>query len=104
MQFTQRLADAVPVGLGLGRSTVDVSHHHQTVGEEAAVHGRDRHGHGQAFTVEMLEQLDLPSEICVASRTEAADRKLPSDPYAPDIIGNAAGEAFDASRIGPPER
>jgi len=52
----------------------------------------------------MLEQRDLPSEICVASRTEATDRKLPSDPYAPDIIGNAAGEAFDASRIGPPER
>jgi predicted dinucleotide-binding enzyme len=31
-----------------------VGHHHQTVGEQPAVRRRDRHRHGQAFTVEVL--------------------------------------------------
>jgi hypothetical protein len=63
MQLAERLGYPTPVCLRLGRSALHVGHHHQTVGEQPAVRGRDRHRHGQTRTVEVLEQLGLPREI-----------------------------------------
>ena len=36
-------------------AVASTGHHHQTVGEQPAVRRRDRHRHGQTFTVEVLE-------------------------------------------------
>ena len=66
MQLAERVGHATPVGLRLGRSALHVGHHHQTVGEQPAVRRRDRHRHGQTFTVEVLQELGLPREISVA--------------------------------------
>ena len=60
MQPAERVGHATPVGLRLGRSALHVCHHHQTVREQPAVRRRDRHRHGQTFTVEVLEELGLP--------------------------------------------
>ena len=75
MQLAERVGHATPVGLRLGRSALHVGHHHQTVGEQPAVRRRDRHRHGQPFTVEVLEELGLPREIGVAPGTETTDRE-----------------------------
>jgi hypothetical protein len=73
MQLAERVGHATPVGLRLGWSTLDVGHHHQTIGEQPAVCRRDRHRHGQTFTVEVLEKLGLPREIRVAPGAETSD-------------------------------
>src|SRR4029453_9912195 len=75
-------------------------------GEQPAVRRRDRHRHGQAFTVEVLEELGLPREISVAPGTETTDREVPVDAHAPHVIGDSASEPFDASEVftPPPER
>src|SRR5262249_20864759 len=89
----------------LGRSALHVGHHHQTVGEQPAVRRRERHRHGQTFTVEVLEELGLPREISVAPGTETTDREVPVDAHAPHVIGDSASERFDASDVftPPPE-
>ena len=79
MQPAERVGHATPVGLRLGRSALHVCHHHQTVREQPAVRRRDRHRHGQTFTVEVLEELGLPREISVAPGTETTDREVPVD-------------------------
>src|SRR6188474_2904156 len=66
-----------PVGLRLRRSALRIGHYHQTVGEQPAVRRRDRHRHGQTFTVEVLEELRLPREISLAPGTETTDREVP---------------------------
>jgi hypothetical protein len=83
VQLAERFGHATPVGLRLGRSALDVGHHHHTVCEQPAVRGRNRHWHGQACTVEVLEELGLPREISVAPGTETTDGKLPVDAHAP---------------------
>src|SRR5438552_17240662 len=99
MQLAKRVGHATPVGLRLGRSALHVGHHHDTVGEQPAVRGRDRHRHGQTFTVEVLEELDLPREISVAPGAETTDRKVPVDAHAPHVVGDPASERFDASDV-----
>ena len=99
MQLAERVGHATPVGLRLGRSALDVGHHHQTVGEQPAVRRRDRHRHGQTFTVEVLEELGLPREISVAPGTETTDREVPVDAHAPHVVGHSASERFDASDV-----
>ena len=51
---------------------------------------RDRHRHGQTFTVEVLEELGLPREISVAPGTETTDREVPVDAHAPHVVGDSA--------------
>src|SRR5204862_4738574 len=100
----ERLGHATPVGLCLGRSALQVGHHHHTIGEQPAVRGRDRHRHGQTFTVEMLEELGLPREIGVAPGAETTDREAPIDAHAPDVVGYPASERFDAGYVFAPLR
>ena len=99
MQLAERVGHATPVGLRLRRSALHVGHHHQTVGEQPAVRGPDRHRHGQTFTVEVLEELGLPREISVASGTETTDREVPVDVHAPHVVGDSVSERFDASDV-----
>ena len=99
MQPAERVGHATPVGLRLGRSALHVGHHHQTVREQPAVRRRDRHRHGQTFTVEVLEELGLPREISVAPGTETTDREVPVDAHAPHVVGDSASEWFDASYV-----
>ena len=99
MQLAERVGHATPVGLSLGRSALHLCHHHQTVREQPGVCGRDRHRHGQTFTVEVLEELRLPREISVAPGTETTDREVPVDAYAPHIVGDSASQRFDASYV-----
>ena len=99
MQPAERVGHATPVGLRLGRSALHVCHHHQTVHEQPAVRRRDRHRHGQTFTVEVLEELGLPREISVAPGTETTDREVPVDAHAPHVVGDSASEWFDASYV-----
>ena len=88
-----------PVALRLGRSALHVGHHHQTVGEQPAVRSRDRHRHGQTFTIKVLEELGLPREISVAPGTQTTDREVPVDAHAPHVVGAAASERLDASDV-----
>jgi hypothetical protein len=99
MQLAERVGHATPVGLRLGRSALHVGHHHQTVGEQPAVRRRDRHRHGQTFTVQVLEELGLPREISVAPGTETTDREVFVDAHAPHVVGDSASERFDASDL-----
>jgi hypothetical protein len=99
MQPTERVGHATPVGLRLGRSALYICHHDQTVREQPTVRRRDRHRHGQTFTVEVLEELGLPREIRVAPGTETADREVPVDAHAPHVVGDSASEWFDASYV-----
>ena len=99
MQLAERVGDAAPVGLRLGRSALHVGHHHQTVDERPAVCRRDRHRHAQTFTVEVLEKIGLPPEISVAPGTETTDRTVPVHPHAPHVVGDSASERFDASDV-----
>jgi hypothetical protein len=87
MQFAEHAGHATPVGLCVGRPALQVGHHHQTIGEQPAVHGRDRHRHGQTFTVEVLEKLGLPCQIRVAPAAETTDREVPADAHAPHVVG-----------------
>jgi hypothetical protein len=99
MQLTDCAGHATPVGLRLGRPALHVCHHYQTVCEQPAVRRRDRHRHGQTFTVEVLEELGLPREISVAPGTETTDREVPVDAHAPHVVGDSASEWFDASYV-----
>src|SRR5262245_48180849 len=99
MQMAERVGHTPPVSLRLGWSTLDVGHHHHTVGEQPSVSRRDRHRHGQAFPVEVLEKLGFPREISIASDTETSDREVPVDAHAPHVVGYSARELFDASDI-----
>jgi len=99
MQLAKRVGHATPVGFRLGRSTLQVGHHHQTVGEQPAARRRDRHRHGQTFTVEVLEELGLPREISVSPGTETTDREVPVDAHAPHVVGDSARERLDASDV-----
>src|SRR5215470_8684519 len=99
MQLAERVGHTVPVGLRFWRSALYEGHHHQTVGEQPAVRRRDRHRHGQTFTVEVLEELGLPGEISVAPGTETTDRQPPVDAHAPHVVGDSASEWFDASDV-----
>jgi hypothetical protein len=80
MQLAERAGHATLVGRRLGRSAIQIGHHHQTVDEQSTVRRRDRHRHGQTFTVEVLEELGLPREISVAPGTETTDREVPAGP------------------------
>ena len=99
MQPAERVGHATPVGFRLGRFALHVCHHHQTVYEQPAVRRRDRHRHGQTFTVEVLEELGLPREISVAPGTETTDCEVPVDAHAPHVVGDSANEWFDASYV-----
>jgi hypothetical protein len=99
MQFAERAGHATPVGLRLGRSALQVGHHHQTIGEQPAVHCRDRHRHGQTFTVEVLEELGLPREISIAPAAKTTYREVPADAYAPHFVGDSASERLDARAV-----
>jgi hypothetical protein len=90
MQLTERTRHPTPVSPSLRRSTLQVGHHHQTLGEQSTVRSRDRHRNGQTFAVEVLEELALPRQISVAPGTETTDREMPIDAHAPYVIGNAA--------------
>ncbi len=102
MQLAEHASHATPVGLRLGRSAIQVGHHHKTVGEQPAVCSRDRHRHGQTFTVEVLEEFGLPREISVAPGAQTTDREVPVDAHAPHVVGDSASERFDASDVFPP--
>src|SRR5258708_19421837 len=99
MQPVERVGHATRVGRRLGGAALDVCHYHQTVREQPAVRRRDRHRHGQTFTVEVLEELGLPREISVAPGTETTDREVPVDAHAPHVVGDSASEWFDASYV-----
>jgi hypothetical protein len=99
VQSAERIGHSTPVGLRLRRSAVHVGHHHQTVGEKPAVGRRDRYRYGQAFTIEVLEKLHLPREIGVAPATETTNRESPVDAHAPHVVGDSAGERFDANDV-----
>jgi hypothetical protein len=47
----------------------------------------------------VLEELSLPREISVAPGTETTDREVPVDAHAPHVVGDSAGEWFDASYV-----
>ena len=47
----------------------------------------------------MNPQLGFPREISGAPGTETTDRKVPLDPDGPDVVGDPAGERFDANCI-----
>jgi hypothetical protein len=51
------------------------------------------------LAVEVLEEIGLPRQISVAPRTEATDREVTVDAHAPHIVGDAAGERFDANDV-----
>jgi hypothetical protein len=104
MQPAEHARHASPITLRLGRPALDVRHHHQAVGEEPAVRRRDRHRHRQTLTVEVAEQVDLPPEIGVAPHAETADREATVDPHAPHVVGDSAGERFDADDVVTPLR
>ncbi len=106
MQPAERIGHPTPVGLRLGRSPLDVCHHHQTVGEQPSVRRRNRQWRRQTLTVEVLKELGLPSEICVTPSTQTTDREAAVDAHAPDFVGDSASERFDASCVvtPPPER
>jgi hypothetical protein len=99
MQLAERVGHPTPVGLRHGWSALYVGHHHHTVSEQSAVCGRDRHWHRQTLTVEALEELGLPGEISVAPGAEAANRKLPVESHAPDVVGDSTSERFDTSDV-----
>src|SRR6478609_8250642 len=99
MQSAERICHPTPVGLRLGWSALDVCHHHQTVREQPAVCRWDWHWHGQAFAVEVFEEVGLPREIRVAPFSQTTDRETPVDAHAPHIIGDSAGEWLDASYV-----
>jgi hypothetical protein len=99
MQPAEHVGHATPVGLRLGRSALHVCHHQQTVREQPAVCRRDRHRHGQTFTIEVLEERGLPPEISVAPRTETTDREVPSRAHALHVVGDPAVEWLGASYI-----
>src|SRR6185369_14712534 len=60
---------------------------------------RDRHRHGQTFTVEVSEELGLPREIIVAPGTQTTDREVPVDAQAPHVVRDSARERFDTSDV-----
>jgi hypothetical protein len=99
MQLAERVSYPTPVGRCLGRPAVHVGHDHQTVGEQPAIRGWDRHRHGQAVTVEVLEELGLPGEIGVASGPKATDSEAPVESHIPHVVGDSASEGFDASDV-----
>jgi hypothetical protein len=99
MQLAERVGDATPVSLCLGRSALHIGHHHHAVDEQPAIRGWDRHWHGQAVTVEVMEEVGLPCEIGVASGAKATDSEAPVDAHAPHVVGDSAGKGFDASGI-----
>jgi hypothetical protein len=90
MQLAERVGHATPIGLGLGRPTIQVGHHHQTLGEQSTVRSRDRHRNGQTSAVEVLEELGLPREVGVAPGAKTTDREMPIDAYAPHVVGDSA--------------
>jgi len=45
----------------------------------------------------VLEERHFPRKIGVAPRAETADREASVEAHAPHIVGNSAGEAFDAN-------
>jgi hypothetical protein len=47
----------------------------------------------------VLEEFGLPREIGVAPGTETTDREAPVDAHAPHVVGDPAGERFDASCV-----
>jgi hypothetical protein len=51
---------------------------------------RDRHRHGQTFTVKVSEEFGLSREMGVAPLAEAADREAPVDAHAPHVVGDPA--------------
>lgn len=104
MQPAERVGNPAPVGRRLGRSSLHICHHHQAVGEQPLIHGRDRHGHHQALAVEMLEEFGLPGEISIAPGAETADRQLAADAQAPYVVGNPATERRDAGGVLTPSR
>jgi hypothetical protein len=99
MQLAERVGYATPVSLCLGRSALHVGHHHQTVGEQPSIRRWDRHRHGQAVTVEVMEEVGLPCEIGVPSGAKATDSEAPVDAHAPHVVGDSASEGLDASDV-----
>ena len=98
-EIRQRRGHATPIGLRLRRSALQVGHHHQAVCEQSAVRRRDRHRHGHALPVEVLEELGLPGEISVASGPETTHGEAPVDAHTPHVIGDSASKRFDANRV-----
>src|SRR5512132_3838320 len=99
MQLSKRVGHSTPIGLRLGRPALDVGHHHHTIGEQPAGRRRDRHRHGQTFTVEGYEELGLPREIAVAPDTETGDSEVPVDAHSPYVVCNSATERLNASDV-----
>jgi hypothetical protein len=46
-----------------------------------------------------LKDRGLPREIGVAPSTETTDRAAPVDAHAPHVVGDSAGERFEASGV-----
>ena len=100
MQLAERVRHATPVSFRLGRSTLHIGHHHQTLGEVPAVRCGDRHRHDQTFAVEVSEERGLPRQINVASPAKTSHRELPVGAHAPDLVdADSASERFDASDV-----
>ena len=49
--------------------------------------------------VEVSQQLGLPREIGVAAGTETTHTATPVDLDAPHVVGDSAGESFDARDV-----
>ena len=103
MQLAESIGDATPVCLGLWRSALYVGHHHQASGERPAVLRRNRHGHGHAVAVEVLEEPCLPRQIGVAAFAQTRDCKFTVDTHAPHVVGHSARERFDAKGVVAPQ-
>ena len=110
-EATIRLGGLARAAIELNLTTSAISHQSHTGRRETIVRRRRRpvaaggrrdwHRHGQAFTVEVLEELGLPREISVAPATGTTDREVPVDAHAPHVVGNSASEWFDASCVSP---
>jgi hypothetical protein len=99
MQPAECLGDPAPVGIRLGRLTLQIGHHDQTVDEVPAVRGRDRDRDRHPFAVEVSQQLDLPRQIGVAAPTEPSNRELPADAHAPHLVGDTGLVPLDTSHV-----
>lgn len=104
MHLAECVSYAPPVRFRLRRTTLNVSHDYNTISEQPSIGRRDRHRHGQTFTVKVFEQFGFPCEIRITPDTETTDRKMPVDAHGPHVVGFSASERFYASDIISPLR
>ncbi len=104
MKPAQHLGYSTPVGLRLGRSALNASHHHQTVSKRSTIRRRDRHRHRQGHTVEVSQQIGLPREISSAPGAQTSERELPVHAHTPHLVSDSTSTWFHPHDIVTPPR